>query len=106
MSDTSTEEVLRAITDASFPAGKDDLLRVAQEGNAAPQVMDALRQIPPEQYENKEEVARSVSTPPDSDRPHSASQRAEQARKGGKPGMTQYLRDAEKPPVERELDED
>jgi hypothetical protein len=96
--------VLRAITDASFPAGKEELLRVAQAGNAPPEVIQALQEIPAEQYENKHEVAQSVRTEADSDLQHSAAQHAKQAAQGGKPGLSEKLRDAPKPPVEEELD--
>ncbi|MDJ1132972.1 DUF2795 domain-containing protein [Streptomyces iconiensis] len=105
MAETNVHEVLKAISDVSFPAGKDDLEQVAQRSGASPGVMAALAGIPPEEYANKDEVARSVRTPADTDIPHSAAQKAQQARKGGKPGLSQHLRDAEKPPVERELEE-
>ncbi|MGN9790647.1 hypothetical protein ACTMTU_06020 [Streptomyces sp. OZ13] len=49
-------------------------------------------------------MARSVRTDPDSDLGHNASQKAEQARKGGKPGLSEHLRDASKTPIQEELD--
>ncbi|MGW8379009.1 DUF2795 domain-containing protein [Streptomyces sp. ODS28] len=105
MAHTTVQEVLKAVTDASFPAGKEELMKAAQEAHAPPQVMDALREMPPEQYENKNEVARSVRVDPDSDAPHSDAQRAKQAAQHGKTGMAEQLRDASKPPVQEELDE-
>ncbi|OEU96629.1 DUF2795 domain-containing protein [Streptomyces oceani] len=104
MTETTTKDVIRAVTDVSFPANKDELLRVARSNDASPGVLAALREMPPEEYANRDEVARSVRTAPDADRPHSAAQRAEQARKGGKPGLSERLRDAERPPVEEELE--
>jgi hypothetical protein len=104
MAHTNVQEVLRAVKDATFPAGKDELLRAARRSGASDEVVAALRGVPPEQYANKEDVARSVRVDPDSDLGHSPAQRAEQARQGGKPGQAQQLRDVGKPPVEDELD--
>ncbi|MEV6793252.1 DUF2795 domain-containing protein [Streptomyces sp. NPDC051320] len=104
MADTNVHDVLGAVRDVHFPAGKDDLVDAAERSGASGDVVKALRGIAPEQYANKEEVARSVRLDPASDRGHSRAQRAEQARQGGKPGLSQHLRDAPKPPVEDELD--
>lgn len=102
MAHTTVKEVLAALDDVDFPADKDELVRAASGASA--QVRSALRGIPPDQYANREEVARSVRVDPDSDLDHSPARRAEQARKGGRPGQSQHLRDAPKPPVEEELD--
>ena len=104
MAHTDVNQILRAITDATFPAGKEELLRAAQAKEAPPEVLTALREMPPEQYQNKQEVAQSVRTDPDSDFPHSAAQRAKQAGQH-KPGVAEQLRDAPKPPVDEELDQ-
>lgn len=101
---TSARDVVDAIKDVDFPAGKDDLLEAASRAGAAPDVVKALRGIPAEQYGNREEVARSVRVDPDSDLGLSRAQQAEQARAGGRPGQSQHLRDVPKPPVEEELD--
>nr|WP_241267298.1 DUF2795 domain-containing protein [Streptomyces scabichelini] len=95
---------MHALKGATFPADKDELLRAARVAGASDEVLTALRGVPPEEYTNKEDVARSVRVDPDSDLNLSASQRAEQARQGGKPGQAQRLRSVEKPPVEDELD--
>ncbi|GHD87928.1 DUF2795 domain-containing protein [Streptomyces naganishii] len=101
---TSARDVVEAIKDVDFPAGKDKLIEAASRSGAAPDVVKALRGIPAEQYANREEVARSVRVDPDSDLGLSPAQRAEQARKGGRPGQSQHLREVPKPPVEEELD--
>ncbi|MFC8779318.1 hypothetical protein [Streptomyces nigra] len=49
-------------------------------------------------------MARSVRVDPASDLDLSPAQCAEQARKGGRPGQSQHLRDAPKPPIQEELD--
>lgn len=105
MAHTDVHEVLGALKNVDFPAGKDDLLREAEAAGASQEVIAALRGVPAEQYRNREDVAHSVRTDPDTDIPHSPAQRAEQARLGGKPGQSQHLRDVPKPPVEEELDQ-
>lgn len=104
MAHTDVPEVLGALKDVDFPAGKEQLVTAARTAGASDEVVKALRGIPPEEYSNREEVARSVQVDPDSDLGHDATQRAEQARQGGKPGLSQHLRDAPKTPVQEELD--
>ena len=104
MAHTDVQQILGALKDVDFPADKDELLRAARTARASEETLATLRGIPPDRYGNREEVARSVRVDPDSDLGHSAAQRAEQARRGGKPGLSQHLRDVPKPPVEDELD--
>ncbi|KNE79336.1 MULTISPECIES: DUF2795 domain-containing protein [Streptomyces] len=104
MAHTSVPQVLHAIKDVDFPAGKDELIRAAKVGGASEAAVAALRGIPAERYENREQVAHSVRVDPDSDLGHSRGQQGEQARKGAKRHLSQHLRDADKPPVEEELE--
>ncbi|MFF5041193.1 DUF2795 domain-containing protein [Streptomyces nigra] len=55
-------------------------------GGGSQEVVAALRAIPPDEYANKDEVARPVRMDPASDLDLSPAQHAEQARKGGRPG--------------------
>jgi hypothetical protein len=104
MAHTSVPEVLEAIKDVDFPAGKEELVGAARSAGASEEVIKALRGIQPEQYAGREEVARSVRVDPASDLGLNASQRAEQARDGGKPGLSQHLREEPKTPIQEELD--
>jgi hypothetical protein len=104
MAHTNVPEVLKAIKDVDFPADKEKLMSAARGAGASEEVVKALRGIPPERYDSRDDVARSVRTDPDSDLGHNASQKAEQARKGGKPGLSEHLRDAPKTPIQEELD--
>lgn len=104
MADTDVQEILHAVRDVDFPADKDELIAEARTAGASGEVVKALRGIPPEEYANRDEVARSVAVPPDTDLGHSPAQRAEQHRKGGRPGQSELLRDADRPPVEDELE--
>jgi hypothetical protein len=56
----STDQLRQALRDVDFPVGKDELIRAAQASGAPGEVIRALRAIPPEEYANREEVARSV----------------------------------------------
>ncbi|HEY2522298.1 MAG TPA: DUF2795 domain-containing protein [Streptosporangiaceae bacterium] len=107
MAHVTSDEVVRYLGDVDFPAGKEDLLRAADDAGAPPEVLKALRAIPPEQYANRAEVARSVPTDPAADLDPSAAQRAEQARERRHRGphpLSEYERKVPKPPIEDELD--
>ncbi len=106
MAATDVNEILHAVKNVDFPAGKDDLVRAAKQAGASETAVKALRGIPPESYANRTEVARSVRLPGDAGLELSPAQRAEQARRGGRRGQAEQLRDVPKPPVERELDRD
>jgi Protein of unknown function (DUF2795) len=103
MAHTTVKEVLDALGEVDFPAGKDQLLAAARAAGASEEVQKALRGIPPDEYANRDEVARSVRLDPDYDLGYDAAQKAEQARLGGRPGLSQHLREVPKPPVEDEL---
>jgi hypothetical protein len=104
MAHATVDDVLGALDNVDFPADKNQLLEAARSAGASGEVISALRGIPPETYSNREDIVRSVRTDPDSDLGHSPAQRGEQARQGGKPGLSQHLREVPKPPVEEELD--
>ncbi|MDT0308986.1 DUF2795 domain-containing protein [Streptomyces sp. DSM 44917] len=104
MGSTNVNEILRAVRNVDFPAGKDDLVREAKRAGAPEPAVKALRGIPPDEYANREEVARSVRVPANADLGLSPAQLAEQDRRGGRRGQAKQLRDAPKPPVQEELD--
>jgi hypothetical protein len=74
----SYDDVLRYLSGLDYPAGKDDVVREAEREGAPPDVLRALRALPPVDYANGAEVARSakIEAAPEVDR----SQRAAQAR--------------------------
>jgi hypothetical protein len=106
MSRASVDDVLAALRDADFPATKQDLILTAQAAGAPDEVIAALRAIPPEEYRNRAEVARSVPVdPPPGTSPGQRAQQARQARQHGPRPLSQYQRDAPQPVVEDELEE-
>jgi hypothetical protein len=58
----SNADVLRYLTSMDYPAGKDEIIRAAQEAGAPPDVLRALRALPPVDYHNTNEVVRSAAT--------------------------------------------
>jgi hypothetical protein len=104
----SNDQLREAPAHVDFPAGKDELIRAAQAAGAPGEVIRALRAIPPEEYANRQEVARSVPKDPAEELQPSPVQRAAQARERRHHGgqhLSQYLREVPKPAVEDELDE-
>ena len=109
MPHVTSDEVVRYLGGADFPAAKEELLRAAADAGAPPEVLKALRAIPPEEYANRDEVARSVPTDPAADLRPSPAQRAEQAREQRHRGphpVSEYELEVPKPPVQDELDRD
>ncbi|PWU54391.1 hypothetical protein DLJ47_13295 [Micromonospora sp. S4605] len=74
----SYADVLQYLSSLDYPAGKDDVVREAEREGAPPEVLKALRALPPVDYANGNEVARSAAI--DAAPELSASQRAAQAR--------------------------
>jgi hypothetical protein len=104
----SPDQLRKALRNADFPASKEDLIRVAEDAGASGDVLAALRAIPPVEYANRDEVARSVPVDPAGDLRPSPAQRAEQARERRHHGgqrLSQYEREVPKPVVEDELGE-
>ncbi|GAA2204660.1 MULTISPECIES: DUF2795 domain-containing protein [Streptomyces] len=101
---TSVPEVLDALKDVTYPADKDRLVSAARQAGASDEVVKALGGMPAEEYTNRADVARSVRVDPDSDLGTDATQRAEQARHGGKPGLSQHLREEPRTPIQEEFD--
>ncbi|MEV1333862.1 DUF2795 domain-containing protein [Micromonospora costi] len=85
----SYAEVLQYLSSLDYPAGKDDVIREAEREGAPPDVLRALRALPPVDYANGNEVARSagIEAAPELSR----SQRAAQAR-DRHPRVSQHLR--------------
>ncbi|MBQ0902355.1 DUF2795 domain-containing protein [Micromonospora sp. U21] len=74
----SYADVLQYLSSLDYPAEKDDVVREAEREGAPPDVLKALRALPPVDYANGTEVARSadIEAAPEV----SPSQRAAQAR--------------------------
>jgi hypothetical protein len=86
----TADDVLGYLSDTDFPAGKDALVTTAQQAGAPEEVLRSIRAIPPVDYGNRDEVARSLRLDPGAGRP--AGQAAEQARTDVA-GVAEQLRD-------------
>jgi hypothetical protein len=63
MSSVTLNELRSALSEADFPATKDDLVASAESTGAGADALAALRSLPPEvPYANVDEVVRSVTT--------------------------------------------
>ena len=85
----SYTDVLQYLSSLDYPAEKDDVVREAEREGAPPEVLKALRALPPVDYANGNEVARSAGI--DAAPELSPSQRAAQAR-DRHPRVSQHLR--------------
>jgi hypothetical protein len=88
----SAEEFRAALAAADFPAGKDDLVGTAAEGGAGERVFAGLRSLPLGEYDNVDEVVRSVDTVEASGTTSSEHAAQAQARGRGRPGLAQNQR--------------
>ncbi|TNH31248.1 DUF2795 domain-containing protein [Micromonospora orduensis] len=86
----SYADVLQYLSSLDYPAEKDDVVREAEREGAPPDVLKALRALPPVDYANGTEVARSagIEAAPEV----SPSQRAVQARDKTHNRVSQHLR--------------
>jgi hypothetical protein len=98
---TDADRLRRALNEADFPAGKDDLVRCAKDAQADNDTVRALESIPPVEYSNVAEVLRSV--PVDQDR--NEADRAAQRTTHGKPGVAEQEKDVPENPMVEELGE-
>ncbi|GGS61485.1 DUF2795 domain-containing protein [Streptomyces cinerochromogenes] len=101
---TSVPEVLDALNEVTYPAARDRLVSAARQAGASEEVVKALRALPAEDYTGRDDVARSLRVDPDSDLGTDATRRAEQARHGGKPGLSLHLREEPRTPIQEEFD--
>jgi hypothetical protein len=58
----ANDDIRRALAAADFPATKEQLLDAAADAGADQPVLDAVRALPVADYENVDEVLRSVET--------------------------------------------
>lgn len=98
---TTVERLRGALSEADFPAGKDQLVRCAEESRADGDTIKALNAIPPVTYENMGEVERSVSFDPGPE----SREEAQRRRRHDKPGLSQQEKDIPPHPIIEELGE-
>lgn len=102
MSETTIEQIGELLDDLDFPAAKQEIVDHARRRGARPDADRALSALPRADYRNRAEVLASVPKDPAPER--DAAERAYQQRHHRKPGLAEHMREAERPPVEEELD--
>ncbi|WP_028661465.1 DUF2795 domain-containing protein [Saccharomonospora saliphila] len=98
---TSVEKLREALSEADFPAGKDDLVRYAEQSETDSETLGALQAIPPEVYSDLTEVERSVSFAS----PQPEGERARRRRSHDKSGVAEQEKDVSPHPIVEELGE-
>jgi hypothetical protein len=97
----TADEVLRYLGEVDYPADKDTLVTAAERAGASPEVVRALRAIPPSvDYRNDDEVVRSLRLDPAPSRDPGTA--AQQARYDSKPGIAETSRDIQEDRVKGE----
>jgi hypothetical protein len=86
----SRAQLRKAIATVDYPMDKDDLVRHAEQANAAEDVQKALRSLPPVDYRNFDEVLRSVKA--DIGSGETAAQHSDPRRRPPQPGVAEDLR--------------
>ncbi len=86
----TADAVAKALLDADFPAGKAELIRVAERAGASEEVLAALRSLPLADYDSRDEVLRSVETVEATGQ--TPAQKAAQARTPAEPGLAEHQR--------------
>jgi hypothetical protein len=98
---TTVARLRAALSEADFPADREELVRCAERLDADAATLRELKGIPPETYANLAEVERAVSfASPEYDR-----ERAERRRAHDKPGLSERAKDVEEHPIVEELGE-
>lgn len=99
MAVTDVDRLRSVLSDADFPAERDDLVGCAQRAGADNDTVRALRAMPPVSYSNFAEVLQSVSLRSD----RSAADQAAQRRMHAKPGLTELDKDVPSHPIGDEI---
>lgn len=103
---TTTREALKkSLSAVDFPADKEQLVDYAREHGVDDGTVNALRAMPPAEYENLTEVVRSVPLDKAEEEGQSDSDKARQDRQNVRPGVAEHQREAPVNPIEEELGE-
>lgn len=98
---TTVKRLHAALSEADFPAEKDQLVQYAQRAGADNDTMHELNAIPAETYGSLAEVERAVSFGP----PENERERAQRRRSHDKPGLAEQAKDVTEHPIVSELGE-
>lgn len=60
MSTLIDDSVSTCFRDLDFPADRDDLIRAARQAGLSPQIMDALRRLPPKGFNGRYQLQQAL----------------------------------------------
>ena len=98
MAQVSVEDIRAALKSADYPATKESLLDVAVGAGAEEDVCKALRSLPVAEYDNIDEVLRSLDTVDATGQ--ADADKAVRARDRTSPGLAEHMRDRRAPRLE------
>ena len=93
MARSNVPEINKALVNLDFPASKDQILAAAIETGADTDTLRALRALPPVDYGNLAEVARSADLDPAERDGQTPLEKALQARQHDKHGVAEHMRE-------------
>ncbi|MFB4314209.1 DUF2795 domain-containing protein [Actinomadura sp. 21ATH] len=99
-----TGQIEELLGDLDFPASKQEIVEHAHRDGAGTDAERALAGLPLGDYDNLQQVLRSVDVDPDPGR--SPAERDYQRTHHNKPGLAEHMRETERPPIEEELRRD
>ncbi|MBB3050079.1 hypothetical protein FHS23_001074 [Prauserella isguenensis] len=102
---TDRESVKAALSSVDFPADKETLVTHAESHGSAEDVAQALRAMPPAEYENIGEVIQSVPMDMGAEEGRSSSDKAKQARHNTRSGLAEHQTEVPANPIVEELGE-
>ncbi len=102
---TDRPNLQATLSAADFPASKEQLVSFAENHGADQGTLQALRAMPRADYENFEEVARSVPMDKATEEGQSSSDKAQQARQDTKAGLAEHQTEVPSNPIVEELGE-
>ncbi|GAB3488121.1 DUF2795 domain-containing protein [Amycolatopsis cihanbeyliensis] len=94
-----------ALSDADFPAGKEQLVSYAENHGVDAGAVRALRAMPPAEYANVAEVLRSAPLDKAAEEGQSSSDKARQAGQDAPSGLAEHQRATRPNPIVEELGE-
>lgn len=98
-----TDKVGNALIDADYPADKQALLDYAERTGSDPDVLSALRGLPPVEYGSRDEVLRSIDADPGDLAGQTATEQGRQAMGQAESPLAEHLRETDPTPVEDEV---
>lgn len=104
--DNGIDQLKAVLAEVDFPAAKETIVDRVADSGADEDVLRAVRSMPPVQYEQSDDVLRSVPLSEETSDARSDSQRAQQRRQNTRDGLAETMTETGPVnPIEEELGE-